>query len=418
MNRRLLSAAAASCIATFTIVVTAPPAATAAAVARTCAHSVPAATSATATTTDSADKAAAAVTQVTGIADDALRLTTPTAGVAVLPPGLENGVLGVLASGDGRFTVVVDARRTSPSALSGRLRAALPDVATASLTVEASCASSTELARAWRTVLGRAWHPSAATVSFAASVEASTETVDVTVDPAHASPEVLAAIRGVAPGLVDVRVGSVARTSRTADQEYHKGGARITRGNALCTSGFVVRRSDGVVGATTASHCGPAGGDYWYSGPYAYGRATTRTDYPRYDVMLLINGRYAPYIYTDGPGDSVDVRTIQGAANPAIGQLLCISGQTTRAHCSNRVENLGGSICDADGCTTGLIQMIRADGWTVQPGDSGGPVYTISSTAAGHAVARGSVVGVRDGRSFAEAWSSISGHLGVTIATL
>ena len=418
MKRRLLSTAAVICIAGSTTGLIAPSAAAAAAVARTCVHAVPGALSATAATVDkgTADKAAVAVTRVTGIADDYLRLTKAPAGEVGLPPGLEDGVLGILASGDGRFTVVVDAQRTAPSALSDRLRAALPGAATGSLNVVASCASSTELGKAWRTVLGRAWHPSAAAVSFGASIEASTETVDVTVDPADASPEILAAIRGVAPGLVNVRVASAGRATRTEDAEYHKGGARITRPGATCTSGFVVRRSDGVVGATTASHCGPAGSD-WSSGPHAYGRATSRTGYPNYDVMMLINGRYAPYIYTDGPDESVNVRTVQGASNPAIGQLLCISGQTTRAHCSNRVTTLSGSICDADGCTTNLVQTIRA-GWTVQGGDSGGPVYTISSTQAGHAEARGSVVGFASGHSLSESWSSISSHLNVTIATL
>jgi streptogrisin D len=334
-----------------------------------------------------------------------------------LPFGLDRGVLGVTGDVTMGFKVVVDRRMTDPRTLSTMIKEAVPAAAAGAVVVEESCVPAARVAAAWRSVTGRGWHPDAPRTSLTASLDAATEKIRVTIDPDGLSPAVLEALAGIDRDVLAVEVGQVGRASRLNDASPHKGGARVInqRTGGICTSGFHVRRSDGVNAATTASHCGLAG-DYFYSGPYAYGRATTRTGYPTWDVMLLINGIYTPTIYTDGPDESRTVRTVAGAADPVVGQLVCVSGQTTRAHCRNVVQRLDATFCVRDECTYLLMQTYRP-GWVPTGGDSGAPVYTISSVSARHAIARGSHVGDDNVRAYHERWNSIATHLGVRIVT-
>jgi hypothetical protein len=201
----------------------------------------------------------------------------------------------------------------------------------------------------------------------------------------------------------------------------HWGGARITSPLKICTAGFsVVRRSNGARASVTAGHCGGVG-TVWYSGSNYYGTTIVRTNYPDYDQALVSGSTYGPKIWTDGAGDTEDVRTVKGGADPAIGTQICQSGSISASLCGITVQSTSATYCDADGCTTYVIRGTKGGQIVIRNGDSGGPMYTKpgadSATIRGVAFAGSGCASNHCTTIYAERYASIAGHLGVYALT-
>ncbi|MEU8223546.1 hypothetical protein [Kribbella sp. NPDC048915] len=342
----------------------------------------------------------------------------PTSG---LPYGLSQGVIGVVGSATTGYKVVVDSARLDEAKYQAAMQRNLPAAGKSLVKVESSCRTAQAIAATWNAVGARTWSADAARTTYAADLDPVTENVIVEYDQATTSAASLAGLREV-PG-VQLVAGSLARMSRLSDTPKggHWGGARITSSLKNCSAGFsVVRRSNGQRGSVTAGHCGGAG-TAWKSGTNYYGTTTLRTNYPEYDQALVTGSTYGPKIWTDGPGDSVNTRTVTGGGDPGVGTVICQSGSFSTSLCNLTVRSTSARYCDADGCTTYVIRATRGGLVTIVGGDSGGPVYsrrgTSSATIRGITFAGAGCAASRCTTLYAERYKSITGHLGVTALT-
>ncbi|TWD79101.1 hypothetical protein FB561_0154 [Kribbella amoyensis] len=341
----------------------------------------------------------------------------PTSG---LPYGLGAGVIGVLGSERSGYKVVLDSS-TDEKKYQAAVDRHVPEAGKPMLKVEPSCRSAASIASTWKAVGARGWSADAGRTTFVADLDPATEDVVVEYDKATtsaASVSGLSALQGVS-----ARAGGVARTSRLNDTPKggHWGGARITSASKNCTAGFsVVRRSTNTRASVTAGHCGGVG-TIWRSGTNYYGTTSVRTNYPDYDQSLLTGSSYGPKIWTDGPGDSADTRTVKGGGDPSIGASVCQSGSFSTSLCGITVQSLSAKYCDTDGCTTYVIRATRSGQTAIIGGDSGGPVYSrpssTTATIRGIAFAGSGCSAGRCTTLYAERYKSISGHLGVTALT-
>ncbi|WP_350281240.1 hypothetical protein [Kribbella sp. HUAS MG21] len=342
----------------------------------------------------------------------------PTSG---LPYGLSQGVIGVVGSATTGFKVVVDSAKLDTEKYQAAMARNLPPAGKGMVRVERSCRSAQSIADAWNAVSTRSWSSDASRTTYAADLDPASENVVVEYDAATTSPASLAGLRELSG--VQLVAGSLARTSRLSDTPKggHWGGARITSALKNCSAGFsVVRRSNGQRGSVTAGHCG-APRTVWKSGPNYYGTTTVRTNYPEYDQALLTGSSYGAKIWTDGPGDSANTRTVTGAGDPGVGTSVCQSGSFSTSVCNLTVRSTSARYCDTDGCTTYVIRATRGGLIAIIGGDSGGPVYTrrgtSSATIRGMAFAGAGCAASRCTTLYAERYKSIAGHLGVTAVT-
>ncbi|NEA37297.1 hypothetical protein G3I17_37500 [Streptomyces sp. SID13031] len=341
----------------------------------------------------------------------------PTSG---LPYGLSQGIVGVLGSPQTGYKVVVDDSVVDEKKYQAAVSKNVPAAGLKMLGLERSCRSARSIADAWNRVGARSWTDAAKT-TYSADLDPASEDVVVEYDKAttsDASVEALESLDGVRAS-----AGSLQRTSRVNDTPTggHWGGAMIKSASKYCTAGFsVVRRSDGRRGAVTAGHCGGVG-TVWNSGTNYYGTTTGRTNYPDYDQSLLTGSSYGSKIWTDGPGDSLDTRTVKAAGDPSLGSFICQSGYKSLSMCGLTVKSLSAKYCDTDGCTTYVIRATRGNAIAIRGGDSGGPMYTTSSsggaTIRGLAFAGGGCTASNCTTLYAERYASIAGHLGVTAIT-
>lgn len=320
-------------------------------------------------------------------------------------------------------TVVTPERRDQAAALQRRIAGALPAGLAANAvraTVIVGCHSGTRIAAAADLLYARAWHPDAARATFSFSVDASDSRLHVSFDPG--SVAAADAARAALGDVAVITVDGASRTGRLDDGEPHYGGAGIRAGSGgistnTCTSTFAVRRnSDGQRGGLTAGHCF-ANGQQIYSSTKYWGNAWGERSYPTYDMMGVASSgeTYDNQIHVDPCCPST--RNVTSKRNPVVNDSVCLSGMVTRAVCGLVVSDLYASLCDADGCTTGLMQARRASDVTVRGGDSGGPVYLRSGTS--NAVALGMIIGSSGGgvNMLGEKLSSIESHLGVSVLT-
>ncbi|MFD7160176.1 hypothetical protein ACFV9C_36685 [Kribbella sp. NPDC059898] len=338
-----------------------------------------------------------------------------------LPYGLSQGVLGVVGSAATGYEVVVDSANVDTKKYQSAMARNVPTAGKQLVKVEHSCRSARAIADTWRTVGKRAWSDDAARTTFSADLDPSSENVVVEYDQATTSPASLAGLRALSG--VQLVAGSLARTSRLSDTPKggHWGGARITSALKNCSAGFsVVRRSNGQRGSVTAGHCGGPG-TVWKSGTNYYGTTTVRTNYPDYDQSLITGSSYGAKIWTDGPGDTANTRTVTGGGDPGVGTVVCQSGSFSTSVCNLTVRSTSASYCDTDGCTTYVIRATRGGLVAIIGGDSGGPVYSrrgsSSATIRGITFAGAGCAASRCTTLYAERYNSIAGHLGVTALT-
>lgn len=342
----------------------------------------------------------------------------PTSG---LPYGLSRGIVGVLGTADTGYKVVIDDSVVDEQQYQSAVKKHVPPAGMKMLKVERSCRSARSIAAAWNKISARDWSPDAGRTTFTADLDPASENVVVEYDQATTSAASVAALQA-ADG-VQVVAGSPQRASRLNDTAKggHWGGARITSSFKNCSAGFsVVRRANKARGSVTAGHCGGVG-TVWRSGTNYYGTTTVRTDYPDYDQALLGGSAYGPKIWTNGPGDSADVRTVKGGGDPAVGTQVCQSGSFSTSLCGITVRSTSAKYCDTDGCTTYVIRGTRDGKPAIIGGDSGGPLYTKSgssgATIRGLAFAGSGCSASRCTTIYAERYASITGHLGVTALT-
>ncbi|MGW1346594.1 hypothetical protein ACWCOV_36445 [Kribbella sp. NPDC002412] len=338
-----------------------------------------------------------------------------------LPYGLSQGVIGVVGSASTGYKVVVDSSMLDTRRYEAAMNRNVPAAGKQMVRVERSCRSARAVADTWNTVGARSWSGDANRTTFAADLDPVSEDIVVEYDKATTSAESLEGLRGLSG--VQLVESSLARTSRLNDTPKggHWGGARITSALKNCTAGFsVVRRSNGQRGSVTAGHCGGVG-TLWKSGSHYYGTTSVRTNYPDYDQALLTGSTYGVKIWTDGPGDSADTRTVKGGGDPGVGTVVCQSGSFSTSLCGITVRSTSAKYCDTDGCTTYVIRATRGGKIAIIGGDSGGPVYTgrgsTGATIRGTTFAGSGCASSRCTTLYAERYASISGHLGVSALT-
>lgn len=344
--------------------------------------------------------------------------------VSGLPYGLSQGIVGVLGTASTGYKVVVDDSVVDHAKYRAALEESVPSAGMGLVAVERSCRSAKAIAAAWTRLSARDWHAGAAQTTFTADLDPATEQIVVEYDQQTTSPETAAALSAIDGAILLATPGSPQRMTRYNDTPTggHWGGARITSSIRHCTAGFsVVRRSNGARASVTAGHCGGPG-TTWRSGSYSYGTTSVRTNYPDYDQALITGSSYGAKIWTDGPGDTEDVRTVKGGADPSVGSQICQSGSFTTSLCGITVHSNSATYCDDDGCTTYVMRGTRSGQIVVRSGDSGGPVYT--KPGANSATVRGVTFAGSGCNSsgqcttiYAERYGSIAGHLGVYALT-
>lgn len=204
----------------------------------------------------------------------------------------------------------------------------------------------------------------------------------------------------VAPDVI-VRVGNLPRDAQTGyvSGDYTYGGWAMyaAANDPRCTSGFVVRQSDGTWGVTTAGHCSLVNPSIYVTNHYVtLNPATVHQNSTYYDFKVHPTGRltvygYIFYVnnitirgtnivnYVSGYPNSGYIPIEDGlyTINHGMGVTMCKSGQRTGLSCGQIVSDYA-SYTTVDGVQRkGLIALgnsqQRVIGWA---GDSGGPVFT------------------------------------------
>ena len=140
---------------------------------------------------------------------------------------------------------------------------------------------------------------------------------------------------------------------------------------------------------------------------------TQRGPIPPFDMELIGGKSYGSHIFVGGV-DSSSSKHVAGSGDPVVGFTnYCRSGQTTGEKCGQTVSSVNAQVCTQTGCKSPVISY---SGQLSNNGDSGGPFYVY--TGDGNAVhARGMHIAAGSTTMFAEKWSRISSHLGVSMTT-
>ena len=190
-------------------------------------------------------------------------------------------------------------------------------------------------------------------------------------------------------------------------------------GMVECTSGFGVVKN-GTSYLLTAAHCmSPGNSALDYTWEFI---GNVYQEQWRYDI-LLINAR-GYYRIFDGLPNTSNTKVVYSAGYPILDELLCHSGARSGTVCN--LKTLPQIIvnywqCDSDGdCfwNYGMNTAKQLDNRTAsQPGDSGGPVFTLDGPGVR---AKGIVSGVLSWDSTTliyQDWSAVESLFGVSIRT-
>jgi hypothetical protein len=204
--------------------------------------------------------------------------------------------------------------------------------------------------------------------------------------------------------------------SRTSDVPPFWGGASVTSGGFICSTGFVVRK-----GSTrfmlTAGHCFSLGASVTTTGGgLSEGNVVQRGPIPPFDMELMGGRSYGSFIFVGGTSSS-SAKHVNGAGDPVVGfNDYCRSGQTTGERCGQTVSSVNAQLCTQTGCKSPVIAYDGGSAGASALGDSGAPFY-VHSVDGSQVFARGIHIASGGTTSFAEEWSRISSHLGVSIQT-
>ena len=192
------------------------------------------------------------------------------------------------------------------------------------------------------------------------------------------------------------------------DPGYHQAADRVTDsppwygadrivGPKTCTSGFtLIDNAGGLIRSSTAGHCGYGS---WTQGGQSFG-STILIAYREggyTDSQLITAPRGADgRIWTGGANVSKPVKSWYPEASQDGGQPICTSGGYSGTHCDAKILNTNQCHRFTDDNVTicHLIDAFESSAtYGIQPGDSGGPVYS-NSTDNTAAVARGMLAGI------------------------
>ncbi|MGI8330151.1 S1 family peptidase [Actinomadura scrupuli] len=188
----------------------------------------------------------------------------------------------------------------------------------------------------------------------------------------------------------------ITRTGRLDDHEQWNGGGRIRNynlGYIGCTGGFGVLGYDGYKYILTAGHCG-APGNWFVDGVSNDVVGQVQYENVGYDLMLISSNAQG-YIW-DGPVDSYYKKPVVAWDWVYPNEQFCSSGSYTGVRCGLLQKDFTAWYCDLDPyqrweCYDDLIEAHQVDGSrAVQPGDSGGPVFTLQGEGV---VAKGTISG-------------------------
>ncbi|MFJ5987032.1 hypothetical protein [Lentzea sp. NPDC092896] len=215
--------------------------------------------------------------------------------------------------------------------------------------------------------------------------------------------------------------------SRQNDSAPYWGGgwALNANGRGDCSAGFPVTNAAGGQWIITAAHCGTPPDVMRDGGRDEIGRASVENW--QHDILLVtasVKGAGQGYVYTGGSLDGGSVR-IGGWQDSLPGEYYCQSGANSGANtgaqvCGLRVEsNFMRVVCgeDSDGdeyCATDLVAARNDSGANAAIfGDSGGPVYGL--TTDNRAIARGTNTAVGDNFKvvYFQDWRTIWNDFGV-----
>jgi hypothetical protein len=196
------------------------------------------------------------------------------------------------------------------------------------------------------------------------------------------------------------------------------GGAGITAGGSICSAGYAARNASGTVFSVTAGHCWANGTLVRVeSGARTYGTVSNRrlptvTGHAM-DVELLSGQSYAGRIYTGGVTSTTSARVVAAGAASAGYNNYCHSGRTTGQSCGHTANSTNGQVCTATGCKSPVI--VFTGGNMIQGGDSGGTFYAADSS--GGVWIRGNTIASGGGTGYAQPWTVIASHFGLSIVT-
>jgi hypothetical protein len=189
---------------------------------------------------------------------------------------------------------------------------------------------------------------------------------------------------------------------RITDSPPWYGADRIIAPVAPCTSGFSMVSGSQTYNST-AGHCGYGS---FTQGGRAFGSTQTWSDINNGDTdaqsILPPSGQAAAgRIWSNLSGSSGGTFPVKGyipAASQSGGNTVCTSGSYSGDHCDATIYATGQCIhfTDINKTTCGLI-VAQSSSYTIQGGDSGGPVFNRGGTTANsgpNAYARGLITGV------------------------
>jgi hypothetical protein len=201
---------------------------------------------------------------------------------------------------------------------------------------------------------------------------------------------------------VSIKYGTRARTTgRLDDSPPYWGGGRIQNNdnNAFCTAGFAVHSGSSNY-MLTAGHCGRPGGG-WNNGNDSRFFGTGARENVGHD-LLLISATVGGRIWDGGVGSGEFTKGVVGSDDAHPNEFLCTSGATAGAVCNFKVENnFQFSYCATDvyghfECYNDLVLADQLNGKPgSRPGDSGGPVFSLSGSS--NVIAKGTISGVTNG---------------------
>lgn len=201
---------------------------------------------------------------------------------------------------------------------------------------------------------------------------------------------------------------------RRDDEPPFFGGAGITDGGMLCSSGYPVKNSAGTRFMVTAGHCFPEGFFvFTESGRHIYGNVSGRRlesiDGSRRDMELV------------GPQDNFGAVFIGGVTSPVAMPIVaygdtavgfsnyCYSGRTTGEQCGKRATSTTATVCTPTGCKSPVIAFVN--GQMPLGGDSGAPFYAQSL---GAAFIRGHIISANPTTGYAESYPRVASTYGVS----
>jgi hypothetical protein len=198
------------------------------------------------------------------------------------------------------------------------------------------------------------------------------------------------------PLTITTGVHAQAMFSRQADISPYWGGSRYIN-NAMggqCTNGFALNKVPAVY-EISAAHCGVNPNTVTIPGQVNPTGVVVTQNICRdiNQINYRAGGTVAGSIFTGGPNSATSA-TVAGAVSDTVGDLVNTGGATSGEHLNATVvavdlfTAIAGINCPMVGP---LDEAVLTDQCVVAPGDSGGPVYSYTSSAATSVNGRGTI---------------------------